>query len=462
MSLSRYTIKKADFPKAILYLQGKSFKSKSPSWAVKNKDYLQVVEGKVRYNNLPIIPNEEVEKYLRSLVFDKSSKSPLSRDGMFHHIKGKVAGISRRRIMQFLRGQSVIVKGKPAEPVPKLAGKPLKTYHIEFDLIFLKKHDVQKANKHFRDDQGLKGEMEKGKRTGLTYIVSTVEKITGLCKLDWVKTKKAKVVSPVVLRHIKEIASALKTPLKEIELSSDKGTEFSQQMLEKPVKSYVRVPTGSSVEKKNSDVQRVLFQMLRARRGKTIPGLITLTEDILNNNLNRITKKTANEAVEKEEKKQDIKQYNKKRAVGGKDRTTLKIGDYVRLRLLKVQKEKGLAYKTYKNMLWSNQVYKITGKTNKTPVKYRVKGKWTLKSMLLKSAPIDQESEKIIEARTEKSETRKKKAKIEHIQEIERRNKALLKSKRPRRVDSRKGRARQLASEKRELYLDEILGPMSD
>ena len=137
MSLSRYTVKKADFPKAILYLQGKSFKSKSPSWAVKNKDYLQVVDGKVRFNNLPIVPTEEVEKYLRTLVFDKSSKSPLSRDGMFHHIKGMVSGISRRRIMQFLRGQSVIVKGKGAEPVPKLAGKPLKTYHVEFDLIFL-------------------------------------------------------------------------------------------------------------------------------------------------------------------------------------------------------------------------------------------------------------------------------------------------------------------------------------
>ena len=33
---------------------------------------------------------KEVEKYLRNLVFDKSAKSPLSRDGMYHHIKSKV------------------------------------------------------------------------------------------------------------------------------------------------------------------------------------------------------------------------------------------------------------------------------------------------------------------------------------------------------------------------------------
>ena len=261
---------------------------------------------------------------------------------------------------------------------------------------------------------------------------------------------------------MKEIARALKTPLKSIDLSSDKGGEFSQKMLEKVVKSYVRVPTAPSVEKKNSDAQRVLFQMLRARRGKTIKGLIQLTQDILNNNLNRITKKTPNESVLKEEKKEDIKSYNKKRAVAGEDLTQLRIGDHVRLRILNVQKAKTLSYKSYKNMLWSGQVYRITGKTNKKPHKYRVKGKWTLKSMLMKSAPVDVESEKIIESRTEKTETRKKKAKLEHIQEIERRNLALLKSKRPRRIDSRKGRARKLAAEKRELYLDDILGPMSD
>ena len=202
--------------------------------------------------------------------------------------------------------------------------------------------------------------------------------------------------------------------------------------------------------------------MLRARRGKTIPDLIKLTESITNNNYNRITKKTANQSVSEEKKSEDIQNYNKKRQVAGKDLKKLEVGEYVRIRLLKTQKQKGLAYKSYKNMLWSGQVYRVTGKTNKKPHKYRVKGKWTLKSMLMKSAPVDVESEKIIESRTEKTETRKKKAKLEHIKEIERRNLALLKSKRPRRIDSRKGRARKLAAEKHELYLDDILGPMSD
>ena len=126
MSLNRYKIKKSDFPAAIKFLQGKSFKKNSPAWAVRNAQYLQVVDGKVKYNNKRIIPDEDVEKFLRGLVFGKKSKSPLSRDGMHKHIQSlDIAGISRRKVAQFLKGQSVIVKGKGAEPVPKMAGKKL-------------------------------------------------------------------------------------------------------------------------------------------------------------------------------------------------------------------------------------------------------------------------------------------------------------------------------------------------
>ena len=200
MSLSRYTIKKSDFPAAIKFLQGKAFK-KDSSWAVRNQQYLQIVDGKVRYNDKQIIPSEEVDAFLRGLVFNKESKSPLSRDGMFKHVQSQnIAGISRRRIAQFLKGQSVIVKGKPAEPVPKLAGKKLKTYHIETDLIFVRRRDVIKANKHFVSDVSLKNETSEGQEKDLTYVISTVERVTGLTRLDWVKTKQSQIVSPLVVR----------------------------------------------------------------------------------------------------------------------------------------------------------------------------------------------------------------------------------------------------------------------
>jgi hypothetical protein len=320
--------------------------------------------------------------------------------------------------MTFLRGQSVVIKGKAAVPVPTPGGKPLKRHEIEFDLVFLKKRDVVKANKYFDDDDSLDGK----ENNQLTYIVSVVEKASGLTRLGWVSEKEAAVVSPVVVRLMKDIAKTLKLNLKtEVDASSDKGTEFNQKEIEKHVKSYKRVPTGPSIEKKNSDIQRVLFQRLRARAGKDIRKLIQATEEIVNNNYNKITKKTPNEAA-KLEKGQVLKKYNAKRRQG-KDGKKLNVGDYVRLRVLKTQKEKGLDYKSYKNQLWSKKVYRIGAKTKKTPVKYRVGKKWVLTGVLMKVRPTDEVSESIIKHRDDKQQKIKDIAHAAHMKKREEENK---------------------------------------
>jgi hypothetical protein len=405
MSLARYKISEKDFPKAIKFLNKEKgiYKKDTPNWVVKNEKFLQVVNGKVRFNDKEIVPLEHTQKYLRNLLFNKDSRTPMSRDGAFHLLKQKVAGISRRTIMSFLQAQSVVVEGKGAVPVPKGGGKKVKNYEIEFDLVFLKKRDVVNANKYFEDNTQLDGDDEKNKE--LTYIVSVVEKVTGLTRLDWVKSKHAAKVTPIVVRLMKSLASSLKTSLKTIEVTSDSGTEFAQKMIEKEVKTYKRVPTGPSVEKKNSDIQRVLFQLLRARRGKSITGLIKATEGIVNNNFNRITKKTPNESVD-EEKEKTLKKYNDKRRAGEEGKK-LEIGDYVRIRVLKTQKDKGLAYKSYKNMLWTKRVFRISAKTKNVPAKYRVNKRWLLTGMLMKVRPTDEKSEEIIKTRDKKQRAQK-------------------------------------------------------
>ena len=284
MTLSRYKIRDADLSKAKAFLNKKASKKNTPNWIVKNEKSLKVVKGTVQYNGLPIITIEKSDAYLRKLVFDTNSKTPLSRDGMFHLLKQQVAGISRRKIMNFLRAQSVVQKGKGAVPVPKPGGKPLKRLHMEFDLIFLKKRDVAKANPYFRDSEFLSGK----DNNGLTYIISVVEKVSGLTRLGFSKSKEARDVTPKVIRMMREMAKALKTDLSQIDASSDKGGEFSQKLIEKVVKSYKRVPTGPSIEKKNSDIQRVLFQRFRARAGKDVKKLIQVTQQIVNNNYNKI------------------------------------------------------------------------------------------------------------------------------------------------------------------------------
>jgi hypothetical protein len=453
MTLSRFKIHKEDFAKAVKYLTKSAWKKDTPAWIVKNKQNLQVKDGKVLYNDKPIVPIEGADDYLRGLVFGKDSKTPLSRDGMFHLVKSEVAGISRRRIMDFLRGQSVVQKGKGAVPVQKLSGKPLKNYHIEFDLVFVKKTDVVKANPHFKEDETLDGL----KNNKLTYILSVVEKVTGLTRLEYVTRKEAKIVSPLVVKAIKSIASALKTPTKQIDASSDRGDEFSPKVISPHVKSYEFVPTGSSIEKKNSDIQRVLFQLLRARRGKSFKGLVKRTEEITNNNLSRITHKTPNEAVEAAEPDSDLKSYNAKRAKGSTG-AALSVGDHVRVRILKIQKGLGLAYKSYKNMLWSDRVYKISAKSSRKPSKYRVGKKWYLTSMLMRSKPIDAVSEAIIKKRDTKSQAAKRKGKEEVVKDMEARMKKDKTRRRPRREAAVRGRQKALASKRKEMKLDKLLG----
>ena len=123
----------------------------------------------------------------------------------------------------------------------------------------------------------------------------------------------------------------------------------------------------------------------------------------MNNNINRITGKTAAEAVEQQEKTKDITRYNKSRAIGT-DGKKLLVGDYVRLRLKALQKDKGLDYKAYKDILWSKKVYRIGAVTKKVPRKYRVNRRWYLTGMLLKTRPSDEKSEEIIKKRDAKAE----------------------------------------------------------
>ena len=140
----------------------------------------------------------------------------------------------------------------------------------------------------------------------------------------------------------------------------------------------------------------------------------------------------------------------------------MEVGEFVRIRLLKTQKEKGLAYKSYKNMLWSDAVYKISSKTKREPVKYRVKGQWYLSSMLMKSAPVDLKSEAIIAKRDGKSKAKRKQAKVKKIMEIKKRNVESSKSKRPRRAAARRGRAKALKQKQAALALDELIGSESE
>ena len=78
MSLARYKISEKDFPQAIKYLKHEKgvLKKDTANWVTKNEQMLQVIDGKVLFNNLPIVPREQVQSHLRQILFNKNSKTP--------------------------------------------------------------------------------------------------------------------------------------------------------------------------------------------------------------------------------------------------------------------------------------------------------------------------------------------------------------------------------------------------
>ena len=392
--MNRYKVKKADFEKAKKYMAGKLFKKQTPTWAVKYKDRLTVKNGKVLFDGLKIIAQEDADAFLRKMLYD-GDKVAFSRDTAFHHIKKQAVGLSRRYVMDFIRGQRVNEEGRAAPSGYKKGkgGKPISNYVFEFDLIFVRRNDLENNNKRFKkfDQEDLPFE---------SYIISVVEKSTGLTSLGYTKTKKAKVVTPKVIKQIKEMCKILKVDPKKVTSASDSGGEFHIPSILKIVKSHKTEKLAPSIEQKNRSIQKQLFNVLRARKTFDLQDAIKKAEVLVNNSYNSINKKTPLESAEMAESTTTAN-YNKARKQGLPGRN-LKTGDWVRL-LVKDLKA-GIDFKSYKGETFSKQVFQITAETKKLPKKFRVNKKWRVSQHLLKSKPVDKVSEKLVRDREEKQD----------------------------------------------------------
>ena len=424
--MNRYRISETQFPIVKKYLAGKAT-NKVPSWAKKFHTHLSVKKGKIYYEDKEVIPKERIGKYLRGIFYTKGETVPLSRDGAFHILKQRpVIGVSRRAIMDFLKAQEPVEQGRAALPERKKAGVKLKNYTIETDLIFIRRPDLEAANPRFKKSYPF----EKAE----TYIVSVCEKITGVCRISHVTTKDPKVVGPVVIKHVKDICRQLGVKPKTVDLASDSGGEFRPQYLSKFVKSYTAVKLGSSIEKKNQDIQRTMFQLFRTRRALNIKDALEQTQSIVNNNYNRIQKKTPNEAAVDEEKESKVKYNAKRQQASTLDKRVINVGDYVRV-LIKKKKET-VGFKSYKGKTWSKEVYTVKKKTKNAAVpKYYVNRKWLTSDSLLVTKPPDVKSRELIQKRDkqtekadEKSDKRHLSARMEAVVQPERKPKPLRRS----------------------------------
>ena len=388
---------------AIKFLQ--TGKGKAPGYVLKYKDDLKVKDGNLLYKGLEVVPKENLDKVLREALYGKKSDVPLGRDSAFHILKQRYANIAKNKIMEFIRKQRPLGEVKAALPAPKQKkGPKMMGVSFETDLIFLRKNDLENANKKFiRND--IKNE---------TYFLTCIEKLSGLSNFVHVQTKEAQHVTPLVIKQCEKIAKRLGVPLSKANLFKDKGGEFSNEELAKRFREVTDVSMGPRVENINARFQQNFFKILRARKSTSIKGAMKKAQVLLNNTMNKFWKKTPNEVAENFDAKEALKLYNgtRKQFVAGDKRKPFEAGQHVRL--LVKDKKAGIDYKSYKNKTYSERVYVVSKVTKKAPHKYRVGNKWYYQSDLLKSAPRDVVSDKIIEERDRKAKERRDKKFKEH------------------------------------------------
>ena len=250
--MNRYKFTAKGISEAVKFLKNNS--DSGPNWAVKYKDDLKVKGNDVYYKDKKIITKDKVDKVLRKEIYKIDADIPAARDSAFHLLKAKYTGITRRHLMKWLQAQKSVGETRPAVAKAKRsAGEKMKTYTFETDLIFLKRKDVIQADDKF--------EMKKlDVLPELMYIVSTIEKVTGLSRLTKCYKKEPAIVTPIVEKHIKEMCVLLQTKPVECNLRSDQGLEFNHKRLAKLVGKTKHVPMGPHVEAVNSRAQTQLFR----------------------------------------------------------------------------------------------------------------------------------------------------------------------------------------------------------
>lgn len=336
--MNRYKIKEVDFIAAIKYLKTGNGEIDAPNWAIKNKKHLTIKKKKIFFKGLEIIPEEKVDMYLRNALYTRGENlTPFGRDSGYHSIKKKASNITRRRLMKFLRAQKTLGSTRPSLPKVKVSsGEKLKKLTLGTDLVFVRKNDLVKAL------PSLENEVEKFE----TYILTTVEKNSGLVQLAYLQNKSE--TASALEKQIKWFAKQFGVKPSDFQLRSDKGSEYPMKRLKKLVPDYKFVSSEVSTERKNRQIQQSLFRILKNRMADSVEEAVRKSQNMANDTYNKVHKKTPNECL-KLKNSEIIKMYNSKRKTYKKGDTRLdfEVGQHVRIQADKKVRS-GIGYKSYK------------------------------------------------------------------------------------------------------------------
>ena len=343
-----------------------------------------------------VVPEEDVDKYMRKALLSKDSKMPHGRDSAYHHIHKATATISRRRMYAFLEKQGILQVTKNIPNESKKGGIFLKKRgYLEMDLI---------------EGQGIDLYKYFGPR-GNWYWLSVVDVFTGYGVVALSRTKTAAAIA----KKLDQVLNVMEHKLgaKATQISADHGREFFAEvrvLLKKRRIKMKQVPKGSRVEKFNQDFQRNFYRLLRMRRGN-FTELQKQALDLTNNTRNKNLKMTPEEALSKPDaqlvgpyaggREAHKKFKGKAPKVGDKCRYLIKMRKNIRP-ILKIG-SKARTYKSYLGQHFSKQVHKITkiinqrtdddGNPTGPPNRYLVDGTWRHRDQILLVSGTDSETD---------------------------------------------------------------------
>lgn len=316
--------------------------------------------GKAYVDGFTIVPREDRESLLRKSVYARDSTTPLGRDTLFSWLKeNKYAGVSRRFIAEYLRGQEILQlsRSKPRRVVRANVSTFRNPRWFACDLIHISPSDVRP---NFLGEPA-DGQSEAADR----YLLTCVNLLTSYTYIRLTNRKTATDVVVQMRSIIKDIQKRFKKSGGITHMSSDDGSEFKSVVAklfrENNIK-HVVVKLSAAIENRNAYIQNVLYRLHRMKRGGgRVQSVIKQTQAIVNNTTHTQLKQSPKQAVAQLAKGEKVKRKDYKPVVKTPNRPPKKplpVGTKVR-KILGGREKPTPFYKRYKEEHISKTVYTI-------------------------------------------------------------------------------------------------------
>ena len=379
--MNNYTYNRANIKQAIEHLSGGE--APAPSFVIDNPNIFSTKDGKLHVGKKLVVAQEDGPSLLRALLYERDPKGkwPFGRDSLHHSVLQAFVGVSRRKIMTFLRKQGVLqdVRHLPNE-VKRGKWKVFDLGSVQIDLVHARKVDQVSA------DWFGSGEDR--------FWLTAVEQGTSFFQARFILSKSPKHVAPA----LKQILDVMGKHFEVKRIFADAGKEFLGEVKELLEERKIRFTTGSrgsSIENANATFQRYFYVIARMRRGSLLDST-KQAEATMNNLYNRRIHMTPNQGVKLAKElgqRAFLKQKRKlRRTVAIVPR--YKVGQRVRPLEMR-RKDAGIGYKSYKGKAWQRKIETIES-IKKNPIRYVLSSGDLL---ALDEDPLDKLSQSLVQER---------------------------------------------------------------